>query len=95
MLILYFDFKDFLYFLGMVYMVVTTLVAIFKKEKTSGSEDVKIKLAQNYKLLWDIVKLPNMRTFIIALLTARVSISIDNNKWIVTIDSYFKYFLNY
>lgn len=80
MLILYFDFKDFLYLLGMVYMVVTTLVGIFKKEKTNGSEDVGIKLAQNYKLLWDIVKLPNMRTFIIALLTSRVSIPIDNNK---------------
>lgn len=82
MLILHFGFKDFLYFLGMVYMVVTTLVGIFKKEKTNGSEDVKIKLAQNYKLLWDILKLPNMRTFIIALLTARVSILIDNSKLI-------------
>lgn len=80
MLILYFDFKDFLYFLGMVYVVVTTLVGIFKKEKTNGAEDYEINLVQNYKLLWDILKLPNMRTFIIALLTARVSILIDNIK---------------
>lgn len=56
----------------------TTLIAIFKKEKDCRLEvdHVKLNVVQNYSLLCDILKLPSIRILAIALLTAKVNIII-------------------
>ncbi|CAI6366795.1 unnamed protein product [Macrosiphum euphorbiae] len=66
--------KSFLYFYGSMTLVITSIVAIFKKEKDSRLEDgyVNINVFQNYKLLWDILKLPRIRVLALALLTTRI-----------------------
>jgi len=58
---------------------VTTLIAIFKKENDCRLEfdHVKLNVAQNYTLLWDILKLPSIRILAIALLTAKVNMTED------------------
>lgn len=71
-------FTDILYTWGILFILVTTLIAIFKKEKDSSLEDdhVRLNVIQNYSLLWDIMKLPNIQLLAIALLTSRVSTTI-------------------
>lgn len=56
-------------------MSVTTLIAIFKEEKDHLLEENQIRLnvTQNYRLIWDILKLPGIRILTLALITARVN----------------------
>jgi len=63
-------------------MLITTMIAIFKKEKDNTLEDgyVKLNISKTYSLLWDIMKLPSIRILAIALLTARVNIVKANLK---------------
>lgn len=65
-----------LYIWGILFMVITTMIAIFKTEKDSTQEDgyVKLNISKTYSLLWDIIKLPSIRILATALLTARVNI---------------------
>lgn len=69
-------FSGFLYFFGIVTLTTTLLVGIFKKEKENQLENgyIKINVFQNYKLLWNIFKLPHIRVLAIALLTTKVNI---------------------
>jgi len=62
--------------LGILFILITTLIAIFKKEKDNRLEDdhVKLNIVQNYSLLWDILKLPGIQILALALLTAMVKI---------------------
>jgi len=68
-------FIELLYVWGIIFMFITTLIALFKKEKNCSLEDdhVKLNTFQNYRLLWDICKLPSIQMFGIALLTVKVS----------------------
>jgi len=56
-------------------MFITTLIAIFKNEKDCSLEDdhVKLDIFQNYRLLWDVCKLPSIQIFAIALFTVKVN----------------------
>jgi len=65
-----------LYIWGILFMLITTMIAIFKTEKDNTQEDgyVKLNISKTYSLLWDIIKLPSIRILAVALLTARVSI---------------------
>ncbi|KAM9853626.1 acetyl-coenzyme A transporter 1 isoform 1-T2 [Aulostomus maculatus] len=71
---------DFLFFWGMVFLVSTTLVAIFKREN-EGSEGVcRVKeetqgVTETFKLLLTIIKMPAVFTFCVLLLTAKVGFS--------------------
>lgn len=58
-----------------MFMSITTLIAVFKKEKDCSLEDnhVKLNTFQNYRLLWDICKLPSVQIFAMALLTVKVN----------------------
>ncbi|CAI6365998.1 unnamed protein product [Macrosiphum euphorbiae] len=66
--------KTLLYIWGILFMLITTMIAIFKKEKDNTLEDgyVKLNISKTYSLLWDIMKLPSIRILAIALLTARI-----------------------
>lgn len=70
-----FNFIEFFFAWGTMIIVVTTLICIFKKEKEHESEEnhVRLSIAQNYKLLWNILKLPNIRILLIALATMKVN----------------------
>ena len=64
------DLAGFLYFWGILFLVVTTLVGLLKHERQEN-------LAQNgvigaYQQLYQIVKLPAIRSYVIALLTSKV-----------------------
>lgn len=67
----------FLYFWGWVFIGTTTLVAIFKHEDRDkpqkGEPDMDIQHA--YKLLWEIIRLPSIKTLAIILLTAKIGFS--------------------
>jgi len=67
---------DLLYGWGIIFILLTTLIGIFKKEKNNTFEDdhEKIKVVQNYLLLWDILKLPSIRILAIILITSKVII---------------------
>lgn len=64
-----------MYFWGAGFMLLTTFVGLFKKEKKIEVENgyVKINVIQNYRLLLDILRLPSVRLLGIALLTMDVS----------------------
>uniref|UniRef100_A0A667ZDH2 Acetyl-coenzyme A transporter 1 n=1 Tax=Myripristis murdjan TaxID=586833 RepID=A0A667ZDH2_9TELE len=72
--------SDFLFFWGVVFLVSTTLVAIFKRENERGRgkrnvpEDTQ-GVTETYKLLFSIVKMPTVFTFCGLLLTAKVGFS--------------------
>lgn len=60
---------------GVTFLLVSTLIGAFKTEKDDALEGnyVQLNVVQNYKLLWDILKLPSIRVLLIALLTMRVN----------------------
>lgn len=64
-----------MYLWSIIFLLITILVGIFKKEKCDSLEldHKKIGVFQNYKLLWNILKKPEMKLIAIALLTARVN----------------------
>jgi len=82
--------SGFLFFWGCVFIVATTLVAIFKSEKdTSKSsdnpnseeeeeeqeEEEDLGIVDTYKMLYKIVTLPLMPAFVVFLLTSKVGFS--------------------
>jgi len=56
---------------------VTTLIAVFKTDKDNPLDDglprVNIDVVRNYKLLWDVSKLPSVRVLALALITMKVN----------------------
>uniref|UniRef100_A0A3P9IH90 Acetyl-coenzyme A transporter 1 n=1 Tax=Oryzias latipes TaxID=8090 RepID=A0A3P9IH90_ORYLA len=72
--------SDFLFFWGVVFMVSTTLVAIFKRENGHGKGKRRVPeetqgVMETYKLLFTIVKMPTVFTFCMLLLTAKIGFS--------------------
>ena len=63
---------QFLWFWGMVFLVTTTLVAIFKKEKDSTHGNEELNVFETYYILLKIIKLPAVVQFVIVLLTVKV-----------------------
>ena len=73
------DLSQFLLVTGIVFIVTTTTIAIFKKEKSlseiqesqdeGSNEEVDLGLIEAYKMLWKIVSSPKMVILIIFLLT--------------------------
>ena len=75
------DLSQFLLFWGIVFLVITTSIALFKKEKTlaeiaqseqEGAEEeqeLELGLVQAYKMLWKIIVSPRMYVWIFFLLT--------------------------
>jgi len=65
----YITFSQFLLFWGIVFLITTTLIAIFKKEKNTGTNSVEpeddsiekepeLGLIDTYKMLWKIIRHP-------------------------------------
>ncbi|XP_016657601.1 acetyl-coenzyme A transporter 1-like isoform X2 [Acyrthosiphon pisum] len=66
--------KSLFYVFGILFILITTLIAIFKNEKDNKLEEdhVKLSIVQNYSLLWDILKLPSIQILALTLLTAKI-----------------------
>lgn len=69
-------FSGYFYFWGIIYIVITTLVAIFKYEKDYLTEfdAINLGILKTYLLLFSIMKLPSIRMFTIILFTIKVSV---------------------
>ena len=67
---------DFLFYGGVVFLISTTLVAVFKRESERGQGKKRAKetqgVVETYKLLFSIIKLPTVLSFCTLLLTAKV-----------------------
>ncbi|XP_069561171.1 acetyl-coenzyme A transporter 1 [Brachyistius frenatus] len=72
--------SNFLFFWGVVFLVSTTLVAVFKRENeyVKGKRKVPEEtqgVMETYKLLFSIIKMPTVFTFCFLLLTAKMGFS--------------------
>lgn len=72
--------SDFLFFWGVVFLISTTLVAIFKREnlrgrRTTTTPEETQGVMETYKLLLSIIKMPTVFTFCLLLLTAKMGFS--------------------
>ncbi|XP_050523109.1 acetyl-coenzyme A transporter 1-like isoform X7 [Daktulosphaira vitifoliae] len=69
--------KGSIYFWGIAFMIITSLVGLFEKENQNsskiGENEPEHSIIQTYSLLWRIIKLPNIRILIFALLTYRIA----------------------
>lgn len=60
-------------FFGIVFIIATTLVFFFKKEiESDNSVEDTLTLKQTYKLVFQIISLPNFKKLTILLLTSKV-----------------------
>lgn len=66
-----------MYFWAIVYVISTTLVAIFKKDNSlsivENEKEIDMNVKQSYQLLWEILKLEPVRQMALILLTCKVS----------------------
>lgn len=69
-----------MFFWGIVFIISTTLVAIFKKDDSlkivENEKEIDLGIKQSYQLLWEIMKLRPVQIFAVILLTVKVSISV-------------------
>lgn len=70
-----------LYFWGVMYIIVTTLVLIFVHEKNDAAnfDAVNFKVKETYIMIFKLLKLPNIQKLIIILL----SIGVGNSKYVL------------
>ncbi len=75
--------SSFLFFWSGIFVVATTLVAVFKHEDNKeghhhhdGEEELELGVVETYSMLWKIMTLPLMPAFIALLLTQKVIILI-------------------
>lgn len=59
-----------------MYLVITTLVAIFKAEKDHliETDAVRLNIIKTYKLLFSLIELPSIKMLALILFTIKVSI---------------------
>jgi len=68
--------QEFFYFWGTMYIIITTLLAIFQSEKYMyNPDDVNLGIIKTYRLLFNILKLRNIKKLAIILLTIKISFS--------------------
>ncbi|KAM4627257.1 acetyl-coenzyme A transporter 1 isoform 1-T2 [Polymixia lowei] len=72
--------SDFLFFWGVVFLISTTLVAVFKRENERGQGKKRVQVEtqgvmETYRLLVSIIKMPTVFTFCGLLLTAKIGFS--------------------
>lgn len=70
--------SGFLYFWGIVFLITTTIVAIFKREKHPREEDheeTELNIMESYMLLWKIIKMKPVQILAVILLTVKIAFS--------------------
>ncbi|VVC36428.1 Major facilitator superfamily domain,Acetyl-coenzyme A transporter 1 [Cinara cedri] len=78
-----------LYSMGILFILVSTLITILKKEKDFRLEDnhVKLNIVQNYMLIWNILKLPSVQLLAPALLTFKIGFATTDVSILKLIDA--------
>ncbi|XP_063772185.1 acetyl-coenzyme A transporter 1 [Pseudophryne corroboree] len=68
---------DFLFFWGAVFFITTTLVALLKKENSTGraSREETQSVTEAYSLLFSILRMPAVLKFCVLILTAKIGFS--------------------
>lgn len=66
------DLSTFLFFWGVVFVVVTSLVWLFKREEREGHAEEKQGVLSAYLQLVQVLKLPSVQTYILLILTSKV-----------------------
>lgn len=61
-----------MYFWAWVFVVTTTLTALFKSETAEPEDESPDGIIDTYKMLWRIIKLPSVLQYCGLLLTAKV-----------------------
>uniref|UniRef100_A0A2S2QEU1 Acetyl-coenzyme A transporter 1 n=1 Tax=Sipha flava TaxID=143950 RepID=A0A2S2QEU1_9HEMI len=63
-----------LYGVGITIILLTIFIAIFKKEKDNTLDDdfMELNIIQSYSLLWNVLKIRNVKILAIALLTVKI-----------------------
>lgn len=71
------DLSGFLWFWGITFLITTTLVAVFKREKAETQEHLEENpdygIAESYSILWKIVRMKPVLLLAAVLLTVKVS----------------------
>ena len=72
--------SGFFYFWGIVFMVSTTLVMIFKRESTNRlpEDEPEMGVFQTYSMLYRIFHLPSVRLFALILLTCKMGFAVTD-----------------
>ena len=89
-------------FFGVLFLITTTLVLIFKKEKQcnpSESLEDSLTLVQTYKLVWKILKLKSVKELCLLLITFKVVYNnpsvfhntVNNDIFLITFRLLFRY----
>ena len=73
------DLSTFLFFWGVVFVVVTSLVWLFKREEREGHAEEKQGVLSAYLQLVQVLKLPSVQTYILLILTSKVAFSAADN----------------
>ena len=80
--------SQFLLVCGLVFLLITTTIAIFKREKSlseiqkeGGRQEVELGLVEAYKIAFKIILTPRMHIWIIVLLTFKTGFSAAENIW--------------
>ncbi|XP_060850764.1 acetyl-coenzyme A transporter 1-like isoform X2 [Rhopalosiphum padi] len=76
----------FFYFCGFLFILISILIGIFKKEKYNRLEDIymKLNIIQYYTVVWEILKLPSIRVLASALITVEIGLASSViNVWIL------------
>lgn len=69
----------FIYFWGIVFLISTTLIAIFKSDAEHSSADNELDLKTTYRMLYKIFQLKSIRTYAIVLLTCKIGFAITDS----------------
>ncbi|CAF0971281.1 unnamed protein product [Brachionus calyciflorus] len=86
----------FMYFFGLVFLVSTTLVLIFKKEEESDSEfeskkevslEENLTVTQTYKLMWKILWLVPVKKMILILMTVKIGFAAESMGYLKMIEN--------
>jgi MFS transporter, PAT family, solute carrier family 33 (acetyl-CoA transportor), member 1 len=76
---MYLCFEGFLVFWGIVFIISTTLVALLKHETDEAYDldEPHFGLAETYKILFKVLRLPSVRSMAALLLTVKVNHATD------------------
>jgi PAT family acetyl-CoA transporter-like MFS transporter 1 len=70
-----FDLSSFMCFWGIVFVVLTILIWIFKNEVALDSSEEPDGIVETYRQMWSISQLKRVQTFILILLTVRIAVA--------------------
>ena len=73
------ELSDFLFFWGLVFLVVTTLVCFFKHEKRQPYAEIKRDILSAYQQLVVILKLKPVQSYALVILTAKIGFAAAEN----------------